>query len=123
MPKPETKFWHELKRITPQIKWTRIENTGSAGTPDLLGYNVNGHFFTIELKVANGNKVRLSHHQIAFHVKHPKNTFILINALGQRCIKLFPGSAVRDLSTEGHRSGWPLAASWSEIQKIFNQVA
>jgi len=29
MPKPETKFWHELKRITPQIKWTRIENTSA----------------------------------------------------------------------------------------------
>ena len=33
MPKPETKFWHELKRITPQIRWTRIENTGVFGTP------------------------------------------------------------------------------------------
>ena len=122
MPKPETKFWHELKRITPQITWTRLENSSVFGTPDLLGYNNNQHFFTVELKVAKGDKVRFSPHQIAFHIQHPKNTFILIEALGQRCFKLFPGSEIRGLSTEGHRYGWPLADSWEEIQKIFNEL-
>jgi len=57
MVKPETKFWHELKRNTPQITWTRIENTSLPGTPDLLGYNTNGHFFTVELKVIRGIKI------------------------------------------------------------------
>ncbi len=74
MPKPETKFWHELKRITPQITWTRLENSSVFGTPDLLGYNTNQHFFTVELKVTRGNSVRLSPHQIAFHKLHSKNT-------------------------------------------------
>ena len=100
MPKPETKFWHELKRITPQIKWTRIENTGSFGTPDLLGYNTSGHFFTVELKVTKKNKLKFSPHQIAFHVAHPKNTFILAEALGPRSSKLihlFRGSRIREL--------------------------
>ena len=120
--KPETKLWHELKRITPQITWTRLENTSVLGTPDLLGYNNNQHFFTVELKVAKGDKVKFSPHQIAFHIQHPKNTFILIEALGQRCFKLFPGSEIRGLSTEGHRYGWPLADSWEEIQKIFNEL-
>ena len=120
---PEAKLYKKLKKATPRIIWNRIENLSLPGMPDLLGYNNSGHFFTVELKVAKGNKVKFSPHQIAFHLSHLKNTFILINALGQRCVKLFPGSMVRDLSTEGHRSGWPLADSWSEIQKKFNQVA
>ena len=53
--KPERKLWHELKAFTPKISWTRIENTGSFGTPDLLGYNNFGHFFTLELKVTKTN--------------------------------------------------------------------
>ena len=97
MPKPETKFWHELKRNTPQIKWTRIENTGVAGTPDLLGYNSSGHFFTIELKVTRGNSVKLSPHQIAFHVQHPKNSFILAKHLAAGSVKLYEGSRIMEL--------------------------
>ena len=120
---PEAKLYKNLKRNTPRIIWNRIENLSLLGMPDVLGYNSSGHFFTVELKVAKGDSVKFSPHQIAFHLSHLKNTFILINALGQRCIKLFPGSMVRELSTKGHRSGWPLADSWSEIQKIFNQVA
>ena len=99
--KLESKFYNELKRITPQIRWTRIENTGVSGTPDLLGYNTFGHYFTVELKVARSNKVNLSPHQIAYHVTHPKNSFILINALGQRSVKLYAGSAVRELVDVG----------------------
>ena len=95
--KPETKFWHELKRNTPQIKWTRIENTGSFGTPDLLGYNSSGHFFTVELKVTRGNSVRLSPHQIAFHKLHPKNTFILVKHLASSRVKLYEGSSINKL--------------------------
>ena len=97
MPKPETKFWHELKRITPQIKWTRLENTSVFGTPDLLGYNNNQHFFTVELKVTRGNSVRLSPHQIAFHKLHPKNSFILAKHLGPCTVKLYEGSRIMEL--------------------------
>jgi hypothetical protein len=101
MPKPETKFWHELKRITPQITWTRIENTGSFGTPDLLGYNANRHFFTVELKVTRINSVRLSPHQISFHKLHPKNSFILVKHLGSCAVKLYEGSRIMELDACG----------------------
>jgi hypothetical protein len=37
--KPETKLWHEFKKVTTDISWTRLENTSVFGTPDLLGYN------------------------------------------------------------------------------------
>ena len=97
MPKPETKFWHELKRITPQIRWTRIENTSVFGTPDLLGYNSSGHFFTVELKVTRGNSVKLSPHQIAFHKLHPKNSFIMVKHLVSRDVKLYEGQQIQEL--------------------------
>ena len=97
MPKPETKFWHELKRITPKIRWTRIENTSVFGTPDLLGYNTNQHFFTVELKVTKSNSVRFSPHQIAFHKLHPKNSFILVTALAACTVKLYEGARVKEL--------------------------
>jgi hypothetical protein len=53
--KPETKLWHDLKSITPTISWTRLENTSVLGTPDLLGYNTSGKFFTVELKLTSLN--------------------------------------------------------------------
>ena len=99
--KLESKFYNELKRITPQIRWTRIENTSLLGTPDLLGYNDSGHFFTVELKVCKSNSVRLSPHQISFHVTHPKNSFILVKRLDPRSVKLYPGSMVRELAASG----------------------
>jgi Holliday junction resolvase len=100
---PERKLWHELKRNTPQITWTRIENTSLLGTPDLLGYNSSGKFFTVELKVTKSNKVRFSPHQIAFHVIHPKNTFILVKSLVERDLKLFPGTQIQQLVACGFR--------------------
>ena len=99
--KLESKFYNELKRITPQIRWTRIENTSVSGTPDLLGYNDSGRYFTVELKVSRSNKVKLSPHQIAYHITHPKNSFILVKSLDQRSVILYPGSAVRDLVAWG----------------------
>ena len=95
--KLESKFYNELKRITPQITWTRLENTSVFGTPDLLGYNSSGHFFTVELKVTKSNSVRFSPHQIAFHKLHPKNTFIMVKHLGPCTVKLYEGSRIMEL--------------------------
>ena len=99
--KPERKLYEKLKRNVPQISWIRLENLSSSGTPDLLGYNTFGHFFTVELKVTKGNKIRFSPHQIAFHVKHPRNTFILVEHLGSGAVKLFPGSGILALEACG----------------------
>jgi len=95
--KNETKFWQEIKKNTPKIKWTRIENSSSFGTPDLLGYNSNSHFFTVELKVTRSNRVTFSPHQIAFHVKHPNNTFIFTKHLVSRDVKLYEGKRIKRL--------------------------
>ena len=98
---PERKFYNKIKKSIPEISWIRLENHSLHGTPDLLGYNNSGHFFTVELKVTRSNKVRLSPHQIAFHKKHPRNSFILVQHLGSGAVKLFPGSGVLALEACG----------------------
>ena len=100
---PERKLYQKLKKNITSISWIRLENLSSSGTPDLLGYNTSGTFFTIELKVTKSNKIRFSPHQIAFHVKHPQNTFICIQHLGSGCLKLFEGSKVHELVACGFK--------------------
>ena len=95
--KPERKLYAKIKKYISKISWIRLENSSLHGTPDLLGCTANGHFFTLELKVTKGNKVRFSPHQIAFHIKHPHNTFICIEHLGSGCLKLFRGSRIKEL--------------------------
>ena len=97
----EQKLYQKLKKATPKIIWNRVENISVVGMPDLLGYNTNGHFFTVELKVTKGKKIKFSPHQISFHVTHPKNSFILVKHLGPCTVKLYPGSAVRELDACG----------------------
>ena len=98
---PERKLYQKLRKFLPQISWIRLENNSLHGTPDLLGYNTSGHFFTVELKVTKSNKIKFSPHQIAFHVKHPRNSFILVEHLGSGAVKLFPGSGVLALEACG----------------------
>ena len=99
--KPERKFWLELKKKTPNITWTRIENLALPGVPDLLGYNKNKTFFTVELKVTSGNSVRLSPHQMSFHIRHPENTFILVKSLASSISKLYEGKNIKELAACG----------------------
>ena len=103
---PERKLYQKIKKNIKSISWIRLENLSSSGTPDLLGYNNSGTFFTVELKVTKSNKVRFSPHQIAFHVKHPRNSFILVETLDPRSSKhveyyLYPGSGILALEACG----------------------
>ena len=100
----EAKLYKKLKAYTPQIIWNRIENLSIPGMPDLLGYNNSGRFFTVELKVTKGRKIRFSPHQIAWHVQHPNNTFILVETLDPRSrnrFHMFRGSCIMELSGRG----------------------
>ena len=101
---PEQKLYKKLKESTPNIIWNRIENLSIPGMPDLLGYNKSGTFFTVELKVTKSRKVRFSPHQIAFHKTHPKNSYILVQALGPcttNRFQLFRGSRITELVALG----------------------
>ena len=100
---PEAKLYKKLKTKSSKIIWTRIENLSLLGCPDLLGYNDSGNFFTVELKITRANKLKFSPHQIAWHVAHPHNTFILAEALGPRLVKLFHGSRIRELAACGFK--------------------
>ena len=100
----EQKLYKKLKEFTPQIIWNRVENLSLPGMPDLLGYNNSGTFFTVELKVTKGRKIRFSAHQIAWHVQHPNNTYILVAALGPRAVdryQMFRGSRIMELDACG----------------------
>ena len=101
---PEAKFYKKLVKEWSDFSFTRIENISLLGTPDLLVCNNNGHFFTLELKVTKGNKLRFSPHQISWHYKHPNNTFIIAEALGPRAanrFQMFRGSRIMELDASG----------------------
>ena len=119
--KNESKFYHEIKKNINQISWIRIENSVVLGVADLLGYNDNCTFFTIELKVARGNKITFSPHQIAYHFKHPKNNFICVKVKGQRSPKLFEGSKIHELLNVGFKSR-ALAQGYEDIKKVLGSL-
>ena len=101
----ERQLWKKLKNETTSISWTRLENWALFGTPDLLGYTSNGTFFTVELKATSPKKpnfLRFSPHQISFHIKHKKNTFVLVACtLNQGLVRLYPGKKILELVNLG----------------------
>jgi hypothetical protein len=113
--KPERKFWLKVKKFMPEISFTRLENLSGFGTPDLLCYNKKGTFFTVELKVSKVNSVKLSPHQISFHVKHPQHSFILVSSDAYKDEKLYEGSRCLLLASEGLK----LAACVSGLDSIY----
>ena len=119
---PEAKLYQKLRKSIPEISWIRLENISLHGTPDLLGYNNSGHFFTVELKTTKANKIRFSPHQIAFHEKHPKNTFILVQALGPGTIKLFEGRYINDLLREGFKFQGACSLELDACRLLFNKL-
>ena len=117
--KPETKFYAKVKKNFKQFSLIRLENLSVPGTPDLLVYNNNRHFFTIELKVTKTNKITFSPHQIAFHVKHPLNTFILVFDACLKVPKLYEGSCIRDLVAGGLKLE-PKESGFKDIEKFLS---
>jgi hypothetical protein len=106
--KPETKFYAQVKRNFTEIQWTRLENLSVPGTPDLLGYNNNCHFFTVELKVTKTNKVTFSPHQIVLDacLKVPK---------------LYEGSCIRELVANGLKLE-PRTQGWINSEEFLSKL-
>ena len=103
---PEAKFYQQIKRNFKSLSLIRIENSSLLGTPDLLVCNTSGHFCTLELKVTKSKKIRFSPHQIAFHKRHPHNTFIIAKTLGPCSpntspVSMFRGSRISELVISG----------------------
>jgi hypothetical protein len=118
--KLEKDLWRELKRFKSKISWTRLENRALFGTPDILGYAPSGHWFLVELKLTKVNKIRFSPHQIAFFVRHPKNSFVLVaGSPDPELVRLYPGSRILELVNDGLRLepltvGLEACVSWFE---------
>ena len=101
---PEAKLHKKLVKATPRIVWNRLENLSNVGCPDLLGYNAFHTFFTVDFKVTKVKKLKFSPDQIAFHVKHPDNTFILAEPLSPRATNrfhMYRGSRILELEACG----------------------
>ena len=117
---PENKLYKKLKSVSKDIIWTRLENLSLLGTPDLLGYNNNCNFFTVELKVASGNRARLSPHQVSFHVTHPKNSFVLVQWKDKHL--LFEGKQSLALVDSSLSSLEPVVDSLEDCVKYFSSL-
>jgi hypothetical protein len=96
--KPETKFYAQVKRNFTKIQWTRLENLSVPGTPDLLGYNNNCHFFTVELKVT-------------------KTVFDACCMLP----KLYEGSCIRELVAQGLKLE-PRTQGWINSEEFLSKL-
>ena len=120
----ERQLWKKLKNESKRISWTRLENWALFGTPDLLGYTPSGNFFTLELKaisLKNVNFVRFSPHQISFHIKHKKNTFVLVACALDQLVRLYPGSGIRELAASGLKLE-PLACGLDSCSKFLEKI-
>tara|TARA_B100001109_G_scaffold245607_1_gene233481 strand:- start:537 stop:809 length:273 start_codon:yes stop_codon:yes gene_type:complete len=87
-----------------------------------VGYTEKQGFFTVELKVTTSKKIAFSPHQIAFHVKHPTNTWILLATLDASSSKLSemylePGSKILELARDGLRACGP-THPWSALERL-----
>ena len=121
----ERHLWRKLKNESKRITWTRLENWALFGTPDLLGYSSSGNFFTVELKsttLKNPNFVRCSPHQISFHIKHKKNTFILVAcSLELGHFRIYSGSQILELVDSGLKLD-PLACGLSSCSRLLESL-
>ena len=114
--KPESKFWQQVKKNTPKIQWTRLESWSSFGVPDLLGYNDSCGFFMCELKIARGNKIHLSPHQIMFHTTMTKRNFILVKEASSSSVILYESSAIHELQHSLRDAKIAAQDDWTAIQ-------
>jgi len=67
----ESALYSSLRARLTDVSIMRVETRVALGMPDCLAALPCGRWVTLELKVvASGRKIRLSPHQVAFHVRH-----------------------------------------------------
>ena len=119
----EANFWRSIRTglSSTNTFCTRIENTSALGTPDLLLLDRNKSFHLLELKVAKGNKVLLSPHQISFCVRHRgSNSWVLVKKNAD--VLLYRADQAMKLFEQGvklephHRFTKPI--NWSDFLKV-----
>jgi len=122
----ESYFVKLIKKKLTIYNWLRIETTTLHGFPDMIGVAPRLDTIFIEAKVATGNKIKLSPHQISMNIKLWKETggcnYILVyqqhaKHLPPEMIYLYEGRLSLDLSRNGvleppTREGWDTISSF-----------
>ena len=120
MIKNERDLWKLLKKSSAGILFDRIENWAVLGVPDLLGYNKNKTFFTLELKLSKANKIRFSPHQVSWHLRHGPGALILV----ARPVNRDKNATVAKIQHRGGlRAGGPTHFFLYESRQIMDLVA
>ena len=112
----ESTFWKNVKSITPNIYWTRIETYGTPGIPDLMGVCLSPKLkrnvsFWCELKISKGLCLNLSPFQIAWNIKRYslcKDNFIMAKIPETRQVMFWTGACSREL-----------AINYKEVEPLF----
>ena len=101
---PEANFWNTIRNNLPKKCFaTRIENKHGGGVPD-VHMVWDGIPIWIELKVSNVNAVKVSPHQIAWHMAYCARgglSFYLVRRSKQGDIVLFDGDQGSKLADGG----------------------
>ena len=99
---PEANLWYRIRSNLPEKTFsTRIENKHGGGVPDVhLVWD--GIPFWLELKVTKANAVRVTPHQIAWHMAY--------HARGGKSFFLVQGASTSDLYLFGGDQGPALLA-------------
>ena len=127
----ESNFVKLIKKNITIYNWIRIETTTMHGFPDLIGIAPQMDTIFVEAKVAVGNKVKLSPHQIAMNIKLWKETggmnYIIVfkkklaKHLPPDKVILYEGRLSLNLSRNGvneptSREGWTTICRY--LQKV-----
>ena len=126
----ESYFVKLIKKKLTIYDWLRIETTTLHGFPDMIGVAPRLDTIFIEAKVATGNKIKLSPHQIAMNIKLWKETggcnYILVKKkhakpFSPEMINLYEGRYSLNLSQNGV-SEPPTAEGWHTICRYLKKV-
>ena len=127
----ESNFVKLIKKNITIYNWIRIETTTLHGFPDLIGIAPQMDTIFVEAKVAVGNKVKLSPHQIAMNIKLWKETggmnYIIVfkkklaKHLPPDTINLYEGRLSLNLLENGVLEP-PTAEGWDTISRYLQAV-
>ena len=127
----ESNFVKLIKKNITIYNWIRIETTTLHGFPDLIGITPQMDTIFVEVKVATGNKIRLSPHQIAMNIKLWEQTggknYIMVfkkklaKHLPPETIYLYEGRYSLELSRNGVQEP-PTREGWDTISSFLKKV-
>ena len=101
----EAAFYRQLrtaaKKVRPELRLTRIENSVGQGIPDLMICDERGLFHFVELKFCKANAVRLSPHQISWLLRHRHSDSWILAKQGRDKVFLYHACQALELKQTG----------------------